>query len=97
MSKYTTMEDKLGLDKFILFHETHLKIKEGFKTGNKAKDLVDNFLFICPAKVYTLNDKQEVVVSFENCLECGTCRVAAPDAVDWEHPQGGHGVHYRFG
>jgi len=97
MSKFTTMEDKLGLDKFTLFHQTHLKIKDGFKTGEAAKKLVNDKLFICPAKVYTLNEKDEVVVFFENCLECGTCRVAAPEAVEWEHPQGGHGIVYRLG
>ena len=97
MSKFISMEDKLGLDKFTLFHQTHLKIKDGFKTGEAAKKLVNDKLFICPAKVYTLNEKDEVVVSFENCLECGTCRVAAPEAVEWEHPQGGHGIVYRLG
>jgi len=97
MSKFKSMEDKLGLDKFVLYEKTHLKIKEGSKKGEKAKKLVEDVLFICPAKVYTLNENDEVVISFENCLECGTCRVAAPEEVEWEYPQGGHGVVYRYG
>ena len=99
MSKFKTMEDKLGLNKYVLFHETHLKIKKevnGKKTDEKK--LVEEKLFICPAKVYVFDEaKGEAVVSFENCLECGTCRVIAPDEIEWEHPQGGHGVMYRYG
>lgn len=91
--KFKTMEDKLGLDKFKAFEKTHLKVKP----GPNAKKTVEEVLFICPAKVYELNDKGEPIVSFENCLECGTCRVAAPDDVEWEYPQGGFGVTFRYG
>jgi len=91
--KFKTMEDKLGLDKFKAFEKTHLKIKQ----GSDAHKVVEDVLFICPAKVYSLNDKGEAIVSFENCLECGTCRVAAPDDVEWEYPQGGFGVTFKYG
>lgn len=91
--KFKSMEDKLGLDKFKAFEKTHLKVKP----GPKAHKVVEDVLFICPAKVYELSDKGEPIVSFENCLECGTCRVAAPDDVEWEYPQGGFGVTFRFG
>ena len=88
-----TMEDKLSLDKFKPFETTHLKVKAGVN----AHELVEGKLFVCPAKVYELNDKGEAMVSFENCLECGTCRVAAPDEIEWEYPHGGFGVTFRFG
>ena len=88
-----SMEDKLSLDKFKPSTETHLKIKKGVN----ARELIEGKLFICPAKVYELNDKGEAIVSFENCLECGTCRVVAPDEIEWEYPQGGYGVTLRFG
>ena len=29
-------------------------------------------LFICPARVYTLNKDGEVVLELDGCLECGT-------------------------
>ncbi len=86
------MEDKLGLNKFTAFEKTHLKLKPGVDPK-----VVEHKLFICPAKVYELNDKGEAIVSFENCLECGTCRVAAPEELDWDYPQGGFGVTYKFG
>ncbi|MEI7641367.1 MAG: 4Fe-4S dicluster domain-containing protein [bacterium] len=91
---FTGIEDKLGLDKFKAFHKAHLTLE---KKDVDQKKLVEEKLFICPAKVYTLNDKNEMVISFENCLECGTCRVVCPEEIGWEYPMGGHGVTYRFG
>jgi ferredoxin like protein len=90
---FTSIEDKLGLDKFTPFEKTHLKIKD----CPDPKKLVEEVLFVCPAKVYTLNEKGEAIVSFENCLECGTCRIVAPDMIDWDYPQGGFGITYRYG
>jgi ferredoxin like protein len=55
---------------------------------------------ICPAKVYVSSpeDPKKIQVHHENCLECGTCRVACSrEGVIWEYPNGGMGVKYRFG
>ncbi len=57
-------------------------------------------LVICPAEVYKAdpNHPNQVTVSHENCLECGTCRKACPfDGIRWLYPEGGKGVKYRFG
>lgn len=56
--------------------------------------------FICPARVYTQSsdDPARIQVRHENCLECGTCRVACGcEGIRWEYPNGGMGVRYRFG
>jgi ferredoxin like protein len=56
--------------------------------------------FICPARVYvpSSEDLNIIQVHHENCLECGTCRVACTrEGVRWEYPNGGMGVKYRFG
>ena len=56
--------------------------------------------YICPGKVYKADQNNTVVimVSHENCLECGTCLQICPlDAIDWTYPDGGMGVKYRFG
>jgi len=57
-------------------------------------------LFFCPAEVYRkdANDPRLISVSHENCLECGTCRYGCPyEAIEWNYPDGGRGVKYRFG
>lgn len=57
-------------------------------------------LFFCPAEVYRadVNDARHITVSHENCLECGTCRYGCPyQAINWDNPNGGMGVKYRYG
>lgn len=56
--------------------------------------------FICPAKVYVSSqeDPRLIKVNHENCLECGTCRVACKrEGIIWDYPDGGKGVRYRYG
>lgn len=56
--------------------------------------------FICPAGVYVESPGEpgQIQVRHENCLECGTCRVACGcEGVIWDYPNGGMGVRYRFG
>jgi len=54
---------------------------------------------ICPANVYEWdNDKQKLIVKFENCLECGACRIACPDSsLGWCYPKGTKGVMFKQG
>ena len=57
-------------------------------------------LTFCSGGVYKRdpNNPLLVTVSHENCLECGTCRHGCPfHAIDWQYPDGGMGVKYRFG
>ena len=90
----TTIEDKLFLVKYKIDKESHIEVdQEKFKVDPQKA-----ILYICPAKTYTLNEETgECLVSFENCLECGTCRIAGSGYVKWRYPRGGFGVHYRFG
>ncbi|MDR2381803.1 MAG: ferredoxin family protein [Bifidobacteriaceae bacterium] len=52
-------------------------------------------LSFCPAGCFT-RGPDGIVFQYEGCLECGTCRVLCPGA-DWDYPDGGFGVSYRFG
>ena len=53
--------------------------------------------YICPAKVYEWdNNKKELQVAFENCLECGACRIVCPyNAIDWKYPKVNKGITYK--
>lgn len=54
---------------------------------------------VCPAETYRWNAEDgRLVIRFENCLECGACRVVCPHAnVSWRYPLGGRGICYRYG
>ncbi len=89
-----TIEDKLFLVKYKPDKESHIVVDQEKFKADKQKAV----LYICPAKVYELNEETgECMVAFENCLECGTCRVACMEYVEWKYPKGGFGVQYRFG
>jgi ferredoxin like protein len=51
--------------------------------------------YICPAEVYVWDaDEQKIDVRYENCLECGACRVAC-EAIEWVNPSWGEGIVYK--
>lgn len=54
---------------------------------------------VCPAKCYQLNDRGQVTIVSDGCLECGTCRVLceATGEIKWNYPRGGFGVLFKFG
>jgi len=52
---------------------------------------------ICPAKVYEWDEEnQKLQVTFENCLECGACRIACDYcAIDWKYPKATKGITFK--
>jgi len=39
-----------------------------------------------------------ISVSYEGCLECGSCRIGCPHLnIEWRFPTGGYGISHRFG
>lgn len=53
---------------------------------------------ICPANVYKYDEEQnKLIVNYENCLECGACRIACEDSsLGWEYPKGNKGIMYKY-
>ncbi len=53
----------------------------------------------CCSEVYRWNDEeQRLEIAYENCLECGVCKIVCPyDNIDWSYPRGGFGVCYKYG
>ncbi|MBF0252838.1 MAG: 4Fe-4S dicluster domain-containing protein [Candidatus Omnitrophica bacterium] len=89
------LEDKLFLVDTKKFKDSHIIIKV-----EKCEECEDKFcLKICPAKVYEQSeDGKTINVAYENCLECGSCRVVcSKNAIEWENPYGGFGVTFKNG
>ena len=53
--------------------------------------------YICPADVYNHDETTgQIVVQYENCLECGACKIACPKKnIQWQYPPAGCGVVFK--
>lgn len=88
-----TIEDKLTTIKYNCDSETHLSVDEDICKTCENRCCT----YICPAKVYTYDeDKNKINVEYENCLECGACRIACPHrAINWNYPKAKNGVIFK--
>lgn len=94
MSEQMGLKAKLGLDVFKHDKEAHIKIKPGMEKDSRLKRAV----LVCPAGLYSENAQGEVELTIDGCLECGTCRIACGvEVLEWNYPNGGCGVQFRFG
>lgn len=71
----------------------HIQLKD-----NVCSDCIDKTcLTICPVDNFSL-EGGKVVFKWEDCVECGACRIAcAKQSLDWNYPDGGFGISYRYG
>ncbi|MHB8111732.1 MAG: ferredoxin family protein [Syntrophorhabdaceae bacterium] len=89
------IEDKLFLDRFHVNEEPHIRIVDNAKCMDICED--QPCLYLCPANVYRI-EKDHIVVAYEGCLECGSCRIGCPCLnIEWKFPVGGYGISHRFG
>ncbi len=90
-----TIENKLYTLKYNPDTVSHLTpdIKQCKKCKNKP------CTYVCPANVYEWDSEHEnLVVNFENCLECGACRIVCEKkSLKWEYPKGTKGVTFKLG
>jgi ferredoxin like protein len=94
MSEILDLKAKLGLDVFKPAAEPHIRIRQGMEKDPRLKPAIR----VCPAGLYSENERGETVLTIDGCLECGTCRlVCGAEILDWNYPPGGNGVQYRFG
>lgn len=95
-----TVEAKLGLLEYRKSPEAHIALR---KSGADAPcvTVCDSkpCTTVCPAKVYEWEEhEKKVLVAYENCIECGACRMLCPfDNISCDWPKGGFGVKYKFG
>lgn len=89
------IEDKLYTVKYTPDGKSHLlPVQECCRICNSKICTI-----ICPANVYEWDDdRQKLTVKFENCLECGACRIACEtSSLGWEYPKGTKGVMFKQG
>jgi len=89
------LEDKLFTVRRRDYRESHIRVDCRLCEDCSSRICTH----ICPAEVYVWDeDKRTVHVHYENCLECGACRVACEMAcIEWVTPTGGTGIEYRHG
>jgi len=88
------IDDKLFTLKYNCDKETHLKPNQDDCKACKDKPCT----YCCPANVYSWDeDQNKNLVGFENCLECGACRIVCPaQTLDWKYPKSGYGVFFKY-
>lgn len=53
---------------------------------------------ICPANVYEVDENGELHIFYENCLECGACKiVCSKKNISWSYPKPKFGVKFKHG
>jgi ferredoxin like protein len=89
------IDDKLFTVKYKCDEETHLNPDQ--EVCKKCKDRTCTY--VCPANVYSWDEEQKkLLVGFENCLECGACRIACTShTLEWKYPKAGYGVTFKYG
>ncbi|OGO41138.1 MAG: hypothetical protein A2Z04_08920, partial [Chloroflexi bacterium RBG_16_57_9] len=92
MNTMLSIEARLGLNVFAIDKQPHIVIHQEVCD---AQCTLRPCLFVCPAKLYSIDAEKKMHVNFEGCLECGTCLIACQDrALEWVYPRAGYGVQY---
>lgn len=89
------IDKKLYTLKYCPDNQSHLIPKQTDCKTCKSK----NCTYICPAHVYEWDEETEtLVINYENCLECGACRIACEKkSLGWQYPKGTKGVTFKQG
>ena len=92
-----SVEQKLSKNKFVVDEgNPHIEVDAARLGPAPMHDLT----VVCPAGLYSIDDKGALLFDSAGCLECGACRVVCaghPGAMRWNNPRPSFGITYRFG
>ncbi|BDC18276.1 4Fe-4S dicluster domain-containing protein [Acidianus sp. HS-5] len=91
------IEEKLYTLRYKRDEQPHLLIKDQDACRECNEKYGSPCVGVCPANVYSfINGK--LVVSYENCVECGACKIVCPfNNIIWKYPRYGLGIALRYG
>lgn len=90
---FKTIEEKLSLLKYKPETISHIEVDKELCLKCKSKECT----FFCPASVYKIEEGEVPKIEYENCLECGACKIGCKSkSVKWNFPHGGCGIVYKF-
>jgi len=89
----SSIQDKLSTVKYRCDNTPHLCADQECCVKCETRDCT----FVCPAKVWGVNEENnESTCEYENCLECGACRISCPyGTIAWQYPKAGYGIIYK--
>ena len=85
-----TIEDKLYISSFRPDLDSHIKANQATCLICQKKECTK----FCPANVFAWSlNNDELIVGYENCLECGACKIGCPyGSIEYNHPKVGCGI-----
>ena len=89
------INEKLASLKYNKGNESHLTVD-----NEVCKNCKDRYCtYICPADVYLWNEEKNIMnIRYENCLECGACKIACDKKnINWVYPGATFGVKFKNG
>ena len=90
------VEERLYTLRYKRDEKPHLEIKDQSICSKCHEKFGSPCIVACPANVYSYSEK--LIVSYENCVECGACKIVCPfNNIIWRYPRYGLGISLRFG
>lgn len=90
MTGTLTQEEKLYITRLRPDTESHIKVDSNICLVCKDKACTK----FCPANVFAWSSlDDELIIAYENCLECGACKIACSyGVIEYSNPEPGYGV-----
>ena len=90
-----SIQEKLRATKIVKHSSSHLRVRDQAKC---LECILRPCVQVCPGGVYSFDKRRGLTIAYENCLECGSCKIVCEfDNIEWNYPPEGFGVDLRWG